>query len=189
MKLGKTLYVAEGKSWRAWLAKNHAREREVWLVYYKKSSGKPRISYNDAVDEALCFGWIDSTVKSVDDECFAQRFTPRRRGSKLSQLNKERVRVLIAKKRMTPAGLDAIAHAYHGESDHGKVKLSKDILAALKGDADAWKHFNAFSESYKRIRIAYIESQRLHSNEAFQKSLANFVRKTAKNKKFGFVRD
>ncbi|MFA5084009.1 MAG: hypothetical protein WC475_01310, partial [Candidatus Paceibacterota bacterium] len=81
MEIGKTFYSKDGNSWRRWLIKNSKSKKEIWLIYYKKSSGKPRISYNDAVDEALCFGWIDSIVKSIDDEKFAQRFTPRRRGS------------------------------------------------------------------------------------------------------------
>jgi len=189
MKLGKTLYVSDRKAWRSWLAKNHDKEKEIWLVYPKKHTGKPRIPYNDAVEEALCFGWIDSTTKKIDDKKFAQRFTPRRAKSKLSQMNKERIRMLIAQKKMTDAGLEAISHAYNGESEHEKVKFSKDVLNAIRENPDAWKYFQNFPESYKRIRIAYIESRRRHGTEAFQKSLQNFVRMTAKNKRFGFVRE
>ncbi|OIO27325.1 hypothetical protein COX86_01620 [Candidatus Micrarchaeota archaeon CG_4_10_14_0_2_um_filter_60_11] len=189
MKLGKTFYAADRKAWRAWLAKNGAKEREVWLVYYRKHSGKPRVSYNDAVDEALCFGWIDGTVKRIDGERYAQRFTPRRANSQLSQLNKERVRVLIAQKRMTQAGLKAIAHAYDAKADHLKVRLARDVSAALRKNPAAWKHFKKFPEGYKRIRVAYIEGQRHYSPESFRKRLAHFVRMTAQNKRFGFVRD
>lgn len=189
MKLGKTLYVWDRKAWRSWLAKNHDREKDVWLVYPKKHTGKPRIPYNDAVEEALCFGWIDSTVKSIDAGKFAQRFSPRRANSRLSQMNKERIRMLIVQRKMTGAGLGAIAHAYRGETEHGKTRVSKDILDAIKGNRDAWRYFQDFPESYKRIRIAYIESRRRQGAEAFQKSLQNFVRKTARNKRFGFVRE
>ncbi|HTI05612.1 MAG TPA: hypothetical protein VL549_09865 [Gemmatimonadales bacterium] len=79
MKIGKTFYAKNAREWRAWLAKHHRRAPEIWLIYYKKASGKPRIPYNDAVDEALCYGWIDSILKPIDDKKYAQRFSPRRK--------------------------------------------------------------------------------------------------------------
>src|ERR1700730_6043551 len=108
MKLGKTLYVTRRKAWRAWLAKNHASKKEIWLIYYKKHSDQPRIPYNDAVEEALCYGWIDSIVKRGDEDRTAQRFSPRRPKSFLSETNKERVRRLIKAKKMTRVGLEKI---------------------------------------------------------------------------------
>ena len=101
MELGETLYVTTRTEWRSWLQEHHTTEREIWLVYYKKHTAKPRIPYNDAVEEALCYGWIDSTVKKLDDDRFAQRFTPRKHGSnsKLSEMNKERIRQLITQKK------------------------------------------------------------------------------------------
>ena len=185
MKLGKTIYVTHKKDWRSWLKKNHNKEKEIWLIYYNKSSGKPRISYNDAVDEALCYGWIDSTIKKIDHKSFAQRFTPRRPKSILSEMNKERIRRLIAQKRMTKKGIGAVSHAFDKDE---KFIIAKDILHAIKENIDAWKHFQSFPEGYKRVRIGYIESQRRHSKEAMQKSLNNFIKKTAKNKKFGMIR-
>ena len=94
MDITRTLYVAKRKDWRDWLKKHYKTEKEIWLVYYKKQSGKPRIPYEDAVEEALCFGWIDSTVKPLDDERYAQRFSPRNPKSAYSQPNKERLRRL-----------------------------------------------------------------------------------------------
>ena len=76
--MGKTVYLADRKSWRAWLAEHHDSETEVWLIYYRKETGKPRISYNDAVEEALCYGWVDSIVRGIDEERFAQRFSKRK---------------------------------------------------------------------------------------------------------------
>lgn len=188
MELKKTLYVVNKKDWRLWLSKNHNKEKEIWLIYYKKSSGKPRISYNDAVDEALCFGWIDSAAKSIDDEKYAQRFTPRRKGSLLSQLNKERVRKLISEKRMTKFGLDAIAHAFDSKTDEpNDFKISPDILKAIKNNKDAWNNFQKLPESYKRIRIAYIGHRR-ENKEEFEKRLNYFIKMTAKNKRFGMVK-
>src|SRR6266478_8414411 len=100
MEITKTLYVHEVKAWRAWLRKNHAKAAEIWLVYTKKHSGKPRLAYNDAVDEALCFGWIDSTVKTLDKDRFAQRFSPRKKNSPFSEMNLARARRMIRRKRM-----------------------------------------------------------------------------------------
>lgn len=187
MNLGKTLYVTNRKKWRSWLAKNHDKKTEIWLVYYKKTSSKPRIPYNDAVEEALCYGWIDSTVKSMDEEKFAQRFTPRRPTSVLSEMNKERIHRLIKEKRMTPAGLKAISHVFDKNKKY-RLIVASDILKALKSDKQAWENFQKFPESYKRIRIGYIESQRRHNNEMFKKSLQNFIKMTAKNRRFGMVK-
>jgi uncharacterized protein YdeI (YjbR/CyaY-like superfamily) len=120
MKPEKTLHVADRKLWRAWLAKHHRSETEIWLIYYRKETGTPRISYNDAVLEALCYGWIDSTLIAIDKERFAQRFTVRRKTSSLSQMNKERIYKLIAQRKMTKAGLAAIAHVFDPIED--KVK-------------------------------------------------------------------
>lgn len=190
MKIGKTIYFADRKSWRAWLAKNHNKKTEIWLIYYRKDSDKPRISYNDAVEEALCYGWIDSTVKSLDQERFAQRFSVRKKTSGLSQMNKERIYKLIAQKKITKAGLAAIAHVFDPVKDKvAPIVIPVDILKPLRANKDAWKHFQQFPESYKRIRIAYIESRKRHGNEQFQKSLTHFITMTAKNKRFGFVKE
>ena len=184
------LYVTNRKDWRAWLAKHHKSESEIWLVYYKKSSGKDRIAYNDAVEEALCYGWIDSTVKKIDTERFAQRFTPRRPKSALSELNKERVKKLIPKKKMTKAGLTAIAHVFNPETYRtDDFTIAPDILKFIKKDKQAWANFQKFPESYKRIRIGYLESRRRHGDEALQKSLRYFVKMTAQNKRIGFVKE
>jgi len=105
MKIGKTLYVTNRADWRKWLKKNHKKEPEIWLIYFRKSTGKPRIEYSDAVEEALCYGWIDSIEKRIDEERLAQRFTPRRPNSNWSESNKERMKKLIKNGKMTPAGL------------------------------------------------------------------------------------
>jgi uncharacterized protein YdeI (YjbR/CyaY-like superfamily) len=184
MNLTKTLYVTNRKDWRSWL-KNNQKEKEIWLIYYKKASGKPRISYNEAVEEALCYGWIDSTAKKVDEERYAQRFTPRNRKSNLSEMNKERIRRLIKQRKMTNIGLKAVDHAF----DKNKIEkfvIAPDILKALKADSQTWKNFQNFSEGYKRVRIGYIEHSR-ENKQIFQSRLNNFIKMTAKNKKFGMV--
>src|SRR5438128_11402884 len=120
MESRKTLYVASRAEWRAWLAKHHQSETEVWLIYYKKPSGRPRIPYDDAVEEALCFGWIDSIVKRIDDAKFAQKFTPRKDWTKWSELNKRRVRKLIREGNMTEAGLAKIDVVALGDEQQAK---------------------------------------------------------------------
>src|ERR1044071_10304511 len=107
MEIGKTLRVTTRKAWRGWLEKNHARRKEIWLVYATKQSGKGRVAYSDAVEEALCFGWIDGIMKKIDENYFTQRFSPRRSAkSQLSETNKERVRRMIGAGLITPAGME-----------------------------------------------------------------------------------
>ena len=182
MKLGKKLYVTNREAWRSWLAKNHNTKSETWLVYYKKHTGKPRIPYGDAVEEALSYGWIDSTVKRIDDDRFAQRFTPRRKGSPMSEMNKERARRMISAGRMAPPGLATV----NGRLDDDFI-VPERILAVLKKDENVWKHFRGFPEHYRRIRLAYIEGAR-NRPEEFQKRLRHFLKMTAQNKKFGMLR-
>ena len=190
MEIGKTLYVSDRKSWRAWLAKHHGDEKEIWLIYYYKNTGKPRIAYNNAVEEALCYGWIDSIVKAIDKERFAQRFSARKKNSVLSQMNKERVRSLIARRKMTKEGLSAIARAFDPEKDKAEdFVIPLDISKALRENKQAWKNFQQFPASYRRIRIAYIDDRRRHGREQFQRSLGHFIDMTAKNKRFGFVKE
>lgn len=190
MNIGKTLYVTTRTAWRKWLAKNHDKASEIWLVYYRKETRKPRISYDDAVLEAIAFGWIDSTVKRMDDERFAQRFSPRKPTSVLSQMNKERIRELIKNGQMTTAGLAAIAHVYNPKTDSKeRFVMPPGIVKAVKANRDAWKYFQAMPEAYKRIRAAYIESRKRHGIGMYKKALVNFVKMTAQNKRIGFVKE
>src|SRR5206468_8523724 len=108
MDVGKTLDARTRTAWRGWLQRNHAREKQIWLVYHAKASGRSSLAYNDAVDEAMCFGWIDSTVKKLSTHSRAQRFTPRRKGSPVSEVNKARARRLMRAGRMTGSGRAAL---------------------------------------------------------------------------------
>ena len=181
VELGKTLEVAKPQEWRAWLEANHATEPEIWLVFHSKDSGKQSIAYNDAVDEALCFGWIDSTVKKLGPDSRAQRFTPRRPGSALSEMNKVRVRRLVKAGRMTPAGLAAA-----GDVLNEPFEVAPDILARLQTEETTWRNFQAFPESYQRIRVGWIEAAR-NRPEVFEQRLRYFLRMTAQNKRYGMV--
>ena len=180
MQIGETLYIINRKDWRKWLEKNYEIKKEIWLIYPKKSSGKKRILYNDAVEEALCFGWIDSMVKSLDEENNIQRFSPRNPKSSYSQANKERIKWLLQQGLIHTSILGA-AKSITLE----KFVFPQDIIEAIKKDKVAWENYNKFSDSYKRIRIAYIDVARKRPDE-FQKRLKNFIEKTRKNKQIGF---
>lgn len=193
MEVGKTLYVTNRRQWRSWLSKHYKTTNDIWLIYYKKQSGKRRIPYNDAVEEALCYGWIDSLLKPRDEESWVQRFSPRKKKSALSEMNKERVRRLIKAGKMTRFGLESIRHHLDHRSPKSskspelkKITLPGDILEALKADGDAWKNFSRFSASYKRIRVGWIDAARKRP-EIFAQRLRYFIKMTAQNKKFGMV--
>jgi uncharacterized protein YdeI (YjbR/CyaY-like superfamily) len=104
MEIGETLYVTTRADFRTWLEENHKSKKEIWLIQYKKAAKKPSINYVDAVEEALCFGWIDNTEKSIDAQRYATRFSPRRPKSNWTETNKERARRLISEGKMTEAG-------------------------------------------------------------------------------------
>ena len=180
MEITQSLYVTNPRDWRDWLKKHYKTEKEIWLVYPKKATGKPRIAYNDAVEEALCFGWIDSIVKKLDEERSVQRFSPRKPLAKYSQANIERLRGLVAKKKVIKEVAESVKEVLNE-----KFKVPSDISKAIKANKQAWKHFQMFSESYKRIRIAYIEGSRKRPRE-FKKRLRHFIDMTEKNKMFGF---
>ena len=179
--IGTTLYVTTRVEWRRWLRANHKTATDIWLIYYKKDSGKPRIPYNHAVEEALCYGWIDGIGKPIDAKKYAQRFSPRRKTSKLSDMNRERVRRLIKAGRMTKVGLAAIEH-----TGKGPAKLPADIVDRLKADATVWRNFHRFPASYKRIRLGWIDAGR-ERREVFEQRLRYFMKMTAQNKRFGMV--
>ena len=162
--------------WRKWLQENYDKESEVWFVFPLKASGENAISYNDAVEEALCFGWIDSTVRSLDEKHKIQRFSPRNPKSGYSQANKERLRWLADKGLIHTDLNESISNVLNED-----FVYPKDIIDAIKEDELAWVHFQQFSDPYKRIRIAYIDAARKRPDE-FKKRLNNFVEKTGKGK-------
>jgi len=180
MEITKTLYITNRKDWRRWLKKNYKTEKEIWLVYPKKATGKPRIEYNDAVEEALCFGWIDSINKKLDEEHTIQRFSPRKPKAKYSQANIERLRSLVAKKKVIQKVAETLGYVLNAE-----FKIPPDILKAIKANKQAWKNFQKFSDSYKRIRIAFVDGARKRPEE-FKKRLRYFIAMTEKNKMIGF---
>lgn len=149
--------------WRKWLLENHLQEDSVWLVYHKSGSGIPSVSYNDAVEEALCFGWIDSKVQSVDEKSYRQYYCRRRAGSIWSKLNKDRVQRMIDAGRMTAAGLECIERAKKdGTWDvleaAESLEVPEDMKTALQENPVALEYFERMSNSLKRSVIYYVIS-------------------------------
>ena len=180
MNITRTLHVVKRTEWRKWLRQNYQIEKEIWLIYYKKETDQPRIEYNDAVEEALCFGWIDSIVKTLDEERTVQRFSPRKPKAKYSQANKERLRSLVEQGKVIKEVLDSL-----GAVLTEKFEFPPDILKAIQVNKEAWKNYQKFSNSYKRIRIAFIDGARKRPEE-FKKRLRHFIEMTEKDKMFGF---
>jgi uncharacterized protein YdeI (YjbR/CyaY-like superfamily) len=180
MEITETLYVTKRVDWRNWLATHHQHAQEIWLIYYRKETGKPRLPYNDAVEEALCFGWIDSIVKNLDAERNVQRFSPRKPRSQYSQTNKERLKRLIKQDKVIPKVLDGLA-----ELDLDTFEYPVDIMDALRENGRAWENFQKYSGAYQRIRIAYIDNGRKRPGE-FEKRLLHFLQKTEQDQQYGF---
>ncbi len=176
MKITATFQPVSRAAWRNWLEQHHASRQEIWLLSGKQT---PSLSYLESVEEALCFGWIDGIAKRFDTDLRAQRFTPRRKKSHWTELNKERARRLIAQGLMTDAGLAILPNL-----TLEPLQIAPDILGALQADPDIWRHFLAFPEIYQRIRIGYIEEVR-NNQPVFGTRLQNFLRRTKQNKQFG----
>jgi len=169
------LYFTERSQWRSWLSRNHRKESEAWLVNAKKTSGKKRIPYNDAVEEALCFNWIDSINKTLDADYAMQRYTPRRAISSFSQPNIERLRWLDSNGMIHPDYAEMVKELIHKE-----YIFPSDILDQLKKEALVWDNFQNFKGGYQRIRIAYIDASRDRPEE-FSKRLERFIQYTRNN--------
>lgn len=156
--------VPDRKAWRDWLTENHTTEKEVWLAYYKKHTGKSTVTYMDSLKEALCFGWIDGLKKSIDEQMYAHRFTPRRVNSKWSPLNIRLAKELIESGEMTEAGLVAFNQRVPYDQELQKVLNAKEIpLTAetercLKTSPKAWANFSQMAPGYRKHYVAWLQS-------------------------------
>lgn len=163
MNVTKTFVAKDRDAWRAWLEKNHTRAAEIWLIFFKGSKARRGVAYGEAVEEALCFGWIDSLIKRIDDEKYATKFSPRRPTSKWSASNKERVAKLMREGRMTEAGLATLTYTDHRD-DYGRTPRRKaellvapeDLTRALSQNPKARDNFDKLAPSYRRSYIAWI---------------------------------
>ena len=165
------------KAWRNWLIKNHSKKPGAWLIYYKKDSGKPRVSYDDAVEEALCFGWIDSIMKPLDEEKYMQKFTPRKIKSVWSALNKSRVETLIKEKLMMPPGLEISEKGKRNGSwvqlDHVEnFIVPPDLKKLFAKNKKVLKYFEGLSKSVQKQWLYRLHNARLPATRS--KRLAEF---------------
>jgi uncharacterized protein YdeI (YjbR/CyaY-like superfamily) len=177
MQINATLRPADRAEWRGWLERYHRAADEIWLVLAGRP-GESGLPYLDAVEEALCFGWIDSVAKRLLSGERAQRFTPRQRRSNWTELNKERARRLIRLGLMTDAGRAALPDL------EALFPVAADIAQAIQAAPGAWAHFEAYPDLYRRVRVGYIEEARRNHVE-FERRLRNFVTKTASNRVYG----
>ncbi len=176
---------------RHWLELNHTQKEGIWLVYFKKGSRMPSITYNEAVEEALCFGWIDSKVQTIDELRYRQVFTPRNPKSIWSELNKKRVEKMIAEGKMTPAGLKLIdLSKKNGKWDNAynrkeTPEIPEDFELALKQKPTAWENFNNFTPSYRATYIYYVNQAK--RPETRQNRIEKVVDLCERNKKPGMT--
>jgi len=157
--------------WRAWLEQNHTRAEGIWLITYKQSSGKPRVTYDESVEEALCFGWIDSKSRALDDERSMLWFAPRKRRTGWSKLNKERIARLIDAGLMAEAGLAKVEAARQDGSWNASdaveaLEIPADLAAALGSYPAARAHFEAFPRSVKRSILEWIAAAKTPATRA-----------------------
>lgn len=163
----KTRKFKDRDAWRKWLAANHQAEPEIWLVYAKKHTGIASVRYDEAVEEALCFGWIDTTVRSIDETWYTQRFVPRRDGSVWSALNLRRVQCMVETGRMTAAGLAKAPKTAAEAKARAATRLAQypldvpaDFAKALRGSPGARKGFDGLAPSYRRQYLGWIAQAR-----------------------------
>ena len=175
----KILYCKDRSEWRYWLSNNYLTSEDVWFVFPTKDSGETGVTYNDAVEEALCFGWIDSTNRKLDDLHQLRHFTPRRKGSTYSRPNIERLIQMEKEGKIHPDIRPSVLPLIEAE-----YVFPEDILAEIREDPVAWENYQNFSEPYRRIRVAYIDAAR-HRPEEFRKRLDNFISMTRKNRIIG----
>ena len=177
MEITTTIDPGTRRGWRAWLEANHGHASEIWLLYRRGVAGT--ITYLDAVEEALCFGWIDGIGKKQGDAS-VQRFTPRRPRSNWTELNKIRARRLIAAGQMTEAGRRILP-----DLSDASVRVADDIRARLEAEPGAWAWFLACPADYQRVRLGYVEEVRRRDPQEWARRLESFLAKTAQQKMFG----
>jgi uncharacterized protein YdeI (YjbR/CyaY-like superfamily) len=191
-----TLYIETRSKWREWLGKNQFAVNEIWLIYYKKHTGRKSVPYEASVEEALCFGWIDSIIKRLDGERYLRKFTPRTNTTNWSELNKRLATSLIKTGRMTEAGLNKIdlylqtgkveweKHATSKEKRTSKgLVMPEEILRVFSEQEPALDHFNGLPPSHKRQYIGWITSAK--REETRKRRIAEAIKLLKKNQPLG----
>ncbi len=183
------LHVTDREAWRKWLLEHHASQGEAWLVFNKKHTGAQTLSYEEAVEEALCFGWIDSIARKIDDRKYMQKFTPRRKKSEWSEINKKRARKMIKQGKMAEAGRAKIKEA-KADGRWGKVRFREspvrippELREALKSDPEIRDRFDSYTPAYKKMLIGWIQSPRMQ--ETRERRMEEVIELIAQGKKLG----
>jgi uncharacterized protein YdeI (YjbR/CyaY-like superfamily) len=180
----KTLYASNIVDWRKWLEANHSQEVSVWLIIYHKKSKISSITYDQAVDEALCFGWIDSKPNKRDGESYYQFFSRRKPKSKWSRINKEKVAKLLAEKRMTPAGLEMVELAkstgtWNALDQVDRLEEPADLLESIEANPEAFQNWKDFPPSVRRGILEWILNAKTETTR--QKRINETVKLAALN--------
>lgn len=181
-----TFYPKNRNEWRDWLKENHKKEESIWIIYYKKKSNKPTLIYSEAVDEALCFGWIDSRTKSLDDEKYMQFFSKRKENSVWSKVNKEKIERLTEEGLMTKSGFEIIEKAKKNGSwtmldQVESLIMPEDLEKKFSDDPEAKKNFLSLSRSDKRNILQWLTLAK--QQETREKRIIEIVELSAKNQK------
>ena len=174
--------------WRSWLNQNHNKSKGVWLTFFRKHTGAEGINYEEAVEEALCFGWIDSMIKRIDDDKYVRKFTPRSNHENWSALNIRRAKKMIKAGKMTPVGLEKFKTVLHKKAAIKKAKrpqvvLREYIRAALLANRPAWDNFNALAKSYQGQYIFWIDSAKKEDTRKHR--LTESIELLIKNQRLG----
>lgn len=179
MEIGEVFYPKTRKQWRSWLEKNSHKKTEIWLRRFRKATGKPSIDYDTLVEECLCFGWIDGVIKKLDEESNVQRISPRRKkGTFLSELNRQRVWKMQKLGFMTPEGITPIKDQIGSPND--LFTIPDWVLKQLKTDRQVWKNFQNFPPLYQRLKIGWITESGKNPQEEKQRRLNHLIKMTKK---------
>jgi uncharacterized protein YdeI (YjbR/CyaY-like superfamily) len=187
-EMAETLLVTSRLEWRQWLEENHKTKKEIWLIYYKKHTGKPCLPYDEAVEDAICFGWIDSIVKRIDDERYRQKFTPRTNTTNWSPLNIRRAKKMIAQGKMTADGLAKIppeilkreVNPRPGPASRD-FPMPKELARLLQTNQKARQHFDSLDPSHQRTYLGWIGTAK--KEETREKRAREAIRLLEQNQK------
>jgi uncharacterized protein YdeI (YjbR/CyaY-like superfamily) len=187
MKITQTFIAPDRAAWRNWLTEHGEATSEIWLVYYKATTGKPSISYQDSLEEALCFGWVDSIIQKIDEEKYARKFTPRKAGSKWSELNKHLVAKLVQEGRMTEAGLARVdfplSEAPAARPKRPDLPMPDWLKAGLMTRPTAWENYLKLAPSHQRNYIGWISDAK--KDETRQRRIREAIGRLEKNETLG----
>ena len=185
-EITEVFYPKTRTQWRNWLKRHHLKEKEVRVRKPHKSTGEPCISYDDLVEECLCFGWIDGVVKKCEEKSSVQRITPlRKKGCALSELNRQRIWMMQRLDLMTPAGAKPIANQIGSPDD--KYTIPKWIERQLREDKEVWRNFQGFSKYYRRLKVSWIAETtgEKMAEVVAQQRLDHLIKMTKQDKRYG----